>query len=429
MDKPKHMRYLSGRSIHKAELLAAAKSYVANKDKGELAYLYSKPFVESSHKAFFEEMYPVLNIIQSMGLKSGDTVLEVGSGPGWVTEILVLLGCSVHALDPAEDMHAISKERLVGLKAHYKIESLPLIKYHSSALEDGLDVPDATFDGVLFRGALHHIIDEVAGLRECLRLLKPGGILAVSEWAWKPGDFELERQLNAEMERFGTLENPFTQEYLDWLLASIGFVDVVRYHEINGLFFKDMGSCLLKDIAQAPASVTNNLTCIKPRGYPSTSEKTSLAATRAELEVIDRAVSAEEFSLKISILAKNTGETLWVSRGFGAVRVSLFAGKLGSPDFVESGRFDLSNDVWPGEKITMTVEMSLDATNARKDWSVGLLAEGNFWFDSGSAKPIGNPAPAGPGDPGSVQCARDGLGSKVTTFLHNIKKGSRWGGG
>jgi len=425
MGKPKQMRYLSGRNMDKAKLLAAAKSYVAKRDNAEVAWLYSKPFSESSHKTFFAEMYQILNLIESMGLKSGDTVLEVGSGSGWVTEILVLLGCSVHALDPAEDMHAIAKERLVGLKTHYKKESLPLIVYHSSALEDGLDLPDATFDGVLFHASLHHIIDEVAGLRECLRLLKPGGILAVSEWAWKPGDIEIERPLDAEMEQFGTLESPFTQEYLDWLLASIGFVDVVRYHAINGLFFKAMGNRMLKDIAQGPASATNILTCIKPRGFPSTSEKNSLNGTRAELEIIDTAISADGLSLNISILAKNTGQTLWVGRGFGAVRMSLFAGELGSPDFVEAGRFNLSNDVRPGEKIEMTVELSLDATNTRKDWCVGLLAEENFWFDRGSAKTIGNPALAAPGDPGSVQCARDGLGSKVTTFLHNIKKGLR----
>jgi ubiquinone/menaquinone biosynthesis C-methylase UbiE len=411
--------------MDKAKLLDAAKSYIAKRDSVEVGYLYTKPFSESSHKAFFTEMYQVLNLIESMGLKSGAAVLEVGSGSGFVTEILVLLGCSVHAVDPAEDMHAIAKERLVGLKAHYRIKNLPPITYHTTALEDGLDLPDATFDGVLFHASLHHIIDEVAGLTECFRLLKPAGILGVSEWAWKPGDFEIERQLEAEMQRFGTLENPFTQEYLDWLLASIGFVDVVRYHAINGLFLKAMGNRMLKDIAQGPASATNILTCIKPRGCPSTSEKTAQIITTAELEIVDKAVSADGFSLIISILAKNTGQTLWVGRGFGAVRVSLFAGMLGSPDFVEAGRFDLSNDVWPGEKIRMTVELSLDATNSRKDWSVGLLSEGNFWFDTSSAKSISNSAPPSTVHLGGVHPKRDGLGSKVTTFLHNLKRGLR----
>lgn len=387
MGKPKHMRYLTGSSFNKEQLLGAAKSYVAKKENAELSYLYTKPFSESSHEAFFSEMYQVLNLIQSMGIQSGDTVLEVGSGPGWVTEILALLGCSVHALDPAEDMHTISKERFVGLRTHYKIEKLPLIAYHSCALEDGLDLPDAIFDGVLFHASLHHIIDEVAGLRECFRLLKPGGVLAVSEWAWKPGDTALERLLDAEMARYGTLENPFTQEYLEWLLTSVGFVDLERYHAINGLFPKDYGDRKLKDVAQGPASVTNNLTCIKPRGFPSTSEKKPLVGTSAELEILNKVVSADGFSLKIQ--AKNTGQTLWVKHGFGAVRMSLFAGDLGSSNFVEAGRFDLPNEVWPGESVIMTINLGLDATNLRNDWFAGLLAEGNFWFDRGSAKPIG----------------------------------------
>jgi hypothetical protein len=73
-------------------------------------------------------------------------------------------------------------------------------------------------------------------------------------------------------------------------LASIGFVAVVYYHEINGLFFKDVGDCMLN-----------------PRGCPSTSEKASLTSNRAELEIVNKAVSADGFSLKISILATNRG--------------------------------------------------------------------------------------------------------------------------
>jgi hypothetical protein len=48
------------------------------------------------------------------------------------------------------------------------------------------------------------------------------------------------------MERFGTLESSFNEECSDWLFASIGFVDVVRYHGINGLFFKAIVSARFK---------------------------------------------------------------------------------------------------------------------------------------------------------------------------------------
>jgi hypothetical protein len=44
MGKPKQMRHLSGRNMDKAQLLGAAKNYVPKKEKGELVYLYSKPF-------------------------------------------------------------------------------------------------------------------------------------------------------------------------------------------------------------------------------------------------------------------------------------------------------------------------------------------------------------------------------------------------
>jgi len=388
MTKPKFLRYLSNCNVDKQQALDAARKYVSLGNQEETSYLYRKPFSESSHAAFYSEMYQVLNLIQVMELKSGAAVLEVGSGPGWVTEILALLGYAVHALDPSQDMHDISKQRFLGLAAHYKLQSPPKILYHSCALEDGLDLPDFTFDGTLFHASLHHIVNELVGLKECFRLLKPGGVLAISEWAWKPGDINLETQLDAAMARFGTLENPFTQEYIEWILKAVGFVHIVRYHGINGFFPDISGDRKLRDIAQSPASSTNNLTCIRPFSIQSTADKNVLLDTKAELKVLSSFISADRSSITINLLAKNIGKTMWVSRGFGKVRLSFFSGELGSNSFKEAGRFDLPSNVSPGEETKLTANFCFEAGKARGEWFVGLLAEGNFWFDCGSAKPI-----------------------------------------
>ncbi len=61
-------------------------------------------------------------------------------------------------------------------------------------------------------------------------------MLGIVEGAWHPGNKALERQLVKEMDTYGTLENPFSIEYLDCLLKRYGFIDQVRYISVNGFF-------------------------------------------------------------------------------------------------------------------------------------------------------------------------------------------------
>jgi SAM-dependent methyltransferase len=128
--------------------------------------------------------------------------------------------------------------------------------------ENGL--PDASFDAVLFHEALHHVVDERLTLSETLRVLKPGGVLGVCEWAWSPGDADLESKLEEEMREFGTLESPFTREYLDHVLDATGFVDIRRYHAVNGLFPEEDGARTLESVTDAHALSTNTLTARRP---------------------------------------------------------------------------------------------------------------------------------------------------------------------
>ncbi len=374
-------RYLSGKAQEKEALLGAAQDYVGNLGDGR-AWLYRKPFDSSPHnREFFDDLYPVLGLIQAMRVRPGGRVLDVGCGPGWTAEILAGLGYDVDGLEPAADMIAIAEERLAGFFRNHRIEPRPAVRFHCASLED-LDLEDGAFDGILCRASLHHVIDEEAGLAQCFRLLKPGGVLGVSEGAWIPGLRAAEAELDEEMRRFGTLENPFTTEYLDHLLARQGFKDIERYHGVFGLVPARQGDTPVRTFAAAPAEFHNTLTARKPLQLPDTSG--TEARTAAEIKVKGATFDPASRQLHVSASIGNTGETVWLSRPGqpGHVTITLRRGLPGSPEFLETGsRFPVPKDVWPGERLDLYIPFFLpDGADASSAWFLDLVSEQVFWF-------------------------------------------------
>lgn len=378
-------RYLSGRPGRVDDWLEAARDYVAKKSDAERVWLHRKPYDPSpGNAAFFTETYQVLNLLEAMRPTPGGRVLEVGSGPGWVSEILMLLGFEVDGVEPSEDMIAIARDRVDLARRHRHVDGEDLVRFHATTLEE-CGLPDGSMDAVLFHESLHHVIDEERGLAQAFRLLRPGGVMGVSEWAWRPGSHELEAVMEEEMARYGTLENPYTPEYLDDLLRRHGFVDVTRYHGVNGFFPQDQGDRPLREVAQAPAGVTNNLTARKPSPEgPTTADP---GETRARIEVLSMHRGGEgRAALRLRLT--NTGRTLWLDgeRRVGQVRLALRSERL--EDRLEAEpRHDLPRAVRPGETIEGEWAFTLTEDHERHRWYVDLVNEGLFWFSSRGTDP------------------------------------------
>lgn len=376
-------RYLSDSETSPEQWLGAAESYVASLSPEQVAWLYRKPYhVAAGNPAFFDEMYQVLNLLKAMDITPGGRVLEVGSGPGWVTEILMSLGFEVDGIEPAEDMIAVAQERIAATRQHHRLVAPPRVEFHCESLEE-CSLPSGVFDAVVFHEALHHVIDERAGLAQTFRVLREGGVVGVSEWAWNPGDTELEQALDEEMDQFGTMENPFTQRYLDELLARQGFVELRRYHAVNGLFPVEDGDRTLEEMTEAPAAVTNNLTARKPwKNGPTTRDHRS--RTTAEIQVIQSAFEADTRTVHLRLRIENTGETTWLKGdGLGTVQIAFRSDGLGKSGLLEAEpRQALPRDVTAGRDIEVSASFVVPEGYQDRRWFVDLVNEQLFWFST-----------------------------------------------
>lgn len=105
------------------------------------------------------------------GVAPGYRVLDVGCGPGALTERLVAItgaGC-VAAVDPSAPFVAATARRCPGVDVHAGVaESLPFA--------------EAGFDVALAQLVVHFMEDPVAGLREMARVTRPGGTIAACVW-------------------------------------------------------------------------------------------------------------------------------------------------------------------------------------------------------------------------------------------------------
>lgn len=168
-------------------------------------------------------------------LEVGQTVLDLGSGGG----IDVLLSAKrvgpdgfVYGLDMTDEMLELAERNRVAAG----IENVRFLKGEI----ESIPLPDTTVDVIISNCVINLSADKDAVLREAHRVLRPGGLFAVSDIVVQG---ELTSELRANMDAWagcvaGALEE---QDYLRRLSAA-GFVDagieVTRSHDLS-----EIGCC------------------------------------------------------------------------------------------------------------------------------------------------------------------------------------------
>ena len=192
----------------------------------------------------------------------GDRVLELASGTGEVTRVLLGFGCSVDAIDLCEPMIERAKAKHRG----------SAVRFHLGDAENTM-MPHASYDLVLCRPLVWTLLDPQAALADWLRVLKPGGAVVVIEGDW------VNRSRRARL-----LQR--LSQWLDRLTGAPRLWDEQAHQRImRGVFFRDgLKAPALQAMLQAAGFAdirTGPLTGIKRRQFAaaSWSERLRLLAT------------------------------------------------------------------------------------------------------------------------------------------------------
>ena len=116
--------------------------------------------------------------LQRLALDHSARILDVGTGKGRAAITMALCGYQVLTGEPADDSSAYAKQ--AWLDDAREVGADGAITYQPFDAQ-ALPFEDAAFDAVFMLGALHHMDDPAAAVRECVRVLGSGGVLCILE--------------------------------------------------------------------------------------------------------------------------------------------------------------------------------------------------------------------------------------------------------
>lgn len=114
-------------------------------------------------------------------------VADVGTGTAFVAQGLAARAAKVIGFDASPDMLAVARRNL---------SNLSNVEFREAA-GDQLPAPDGTFDGVFANMYLHHAPDPAKTLKELTRVLKPKGVLCITDL--DAHDHEWQREQMADL--------------------------------------------------------------------------------------------------------------------------------------------------------------------------------------------------------------------------------------
>ncbi len=383
----------------------AAVDYPQRLDEDSKYYLRTKPFVNVANKTlrhngrgldaetrrFFNDF---ACIAHTLGLRSGQRILDVGCGPGWLSEFLARFGYRVTGVDISPAMIEIARERLQ--RVPYSVDPATALDYHF-IVHDIETAPLAeTFDAIICYDSLHHFANEQTVLRHLAAMLCEGGLLFILEGDKPNAGSAAEQELIAEMRQFQTLESPFSGDYLRALLRDQGFVIIGDYISVNGFFDRDT---LVDNQLHVASPAVNYLLCkkvslAKDSAHQFVPDSRTPGVLSARLSMIEGWPQQTTASALIEALLKidNTGDTVWLTgaatrRGAVMLGIKVFDTNDRLIDEFH-GEPPLQYALAPGESTTVSLKYRAPETVGSYRFKIDLVDQQICWFEQQGSQPL-----------------------------------------
>jgi SAM-dependent methyltransferase len=393
-------RFLSGRLGRRREgrlpslgqdYQQAHREYVERLGPEGEEWLRRKPFSAPPTFELAACLRTFAHVVEQLGLGVRAQILDVGCGPGWLSEYLARCGYWVTGIDVSEDMVRIARER-VGRVGPVWLGLEPLAEFHALP---ALEIPwRDRFDAIVLYDALHHLEDERRTLEVLHDALVPGGRIYVQEGVRPEPGSEGEQTLIAEMEEYGTLESPFDPEYLAGMLEQAGFESITRFAPVDDLFDVADPRGALDDLKRRIAQPETN-TFLARRPIPD-----ELAgddnAFRARIERAggwSRQPAGRGSTVRLTIT--NAGRSFWPAGGAapyqpGTVNIGPYFDR--PEGRAELPRTPLPHSLAPGASVSVDVTVPADLPGG-DEVKVDLVREGIAWFGDLGSPPLALPPP------------------------------------
>ena len=369
----------------------AHRRYVQRLGADHELWLRTKPFSAPPGYELLECLRTFSHAVGRLELGIRDQVLDVGSGPGWLSEFLARCGYWVTGVDVSEDMVEIARTRLEAIQQPIGPGMTAVAEFHAMPV---MELPwKERFDAAILYDAMHHFDDELETLRVIRRTLVHGGRIFIHEGVRPEPGSEGERDLIEEMEAYGTLESPFDPDYLVAVVEKAGFTDVRRFAAIDDLLDVTQGEEELQRVEERlgnpPMNTILAVNPVKTRDP----HQAFRAGIRAQGTWRD---AGDGRHLSLSIAVTNEGRSYWpagIPPAFpaGSVTIGPYVSTAGDERH-ELPRQPLPHSLAHGDSIEVAVDVPREAVEGR-EVAIDLVREGLAWFAEYGSEPLVVPAP------------------------------------
>jgi SAM-dependent methyltransferase len=283
----------------------------------------SKPF--SSLEETPQLLLNAGTLLQALQLTPGSTVLDFGSGTGWLSRFLTQLGLRVILVDVSETALRMARELY---ERQPILGDRPAPQFvHFDGLR--INLPDNGVERIVSFDAFHHVPNPDTVLREFGRILKPGGLAGFIE----PGPRHSQSSMSQfEMRTYGVIENDVDVHAIWRSAQTCGFsaMKLVVFH--NPPFFVSLEG--YEDLLAGGPTSERWLTSTRGflrhvRSFVLTKEGAERLDSRTanglacDIRASVRVPALEGEDIVVDATVRNSGAAIWLSSDAGVGSVAL----------------------------------------------------------------------------------------------------------